>query len=106
LIWRYVVGVVRQVDIGAGEAVLVDELGAHPLLTAPAAEDAVLLDLGGSLNRTDQRWEGRFLMAPGHAAELVAELMTSGAAFSSWDQFAREVAEHVARLAREDRDGG
>lgn len=91
-------GVVRRVEIGAGEAVIVDALAAHPLLTSPAAEDAVMVDLGGTLNRSDERWEGRLLLAPGQAAELVAELMASGAAFSSWDQFTREIAEHVRQV--------
>lgn len=95
---------VRQVDIGAGEAVLVDALAAHPLLTSPSAEDAVLLDLGGKLNRMDERWEGRLLLSPDQAAELVAEIMASGAAFSSWDQFAHLIAEHVARQVQEDRE--
>jgi hypothetical protein len=86
-----VVGVVRQVDIGAGEAVLVDELGAHPLLTSPAAEDAVMLDLGGKLNRRDERWSGRMLMSPGQAAELVAELIAASAQFSTVENFLTEV---------------
>jgi hypothetical protein len=96
------VGQVQTVDIGAGEAVLVDELGAVPILTSPAAQDAVLLDLGGKLNAREERWQGRFLFDPDQAAELVAELLASGGAFSSWEHFVELVAGHTSRLARED----
>jgi len=69
----------EPVHVGEGEAVLVDELGAAPILlqmsdgSAPAR--AVLLDLGGRLNKSAERAWGRFLFAPGQAIELVAELI-------------------------------
>lgn len=63
--------------IGAGEAVLLDELGAAAIETRPAGELAVILDVGGKLNRRHERVSARYLMRIGQAAELVADIVVA-----------------------------
>lgn len=66
-------------QLGAREAVMVDALGSAAMVTQPAGEAAVRLDLAGRLNKDTGRWQGTFLMAPGQVAELIAELTITGA---------------------------
>lgn len=67
-----------MVPLPPGEAVLVDELGSVVIETLPAAERAVVLELGGELTRSGgERFSGKFLMAPGQVGELIADLVRS-----------------------------
>jgi hypothetical protein len=63
--------------VPAGSAVLVDELGSVALETLPAAERGVLLELGGRVNRSEERWSGKFLMSWQQAMELCSDVLTS-----------------------------
>lgn len=65
----------RIVPLPEGGAVLIDQIGAVAIETQPAGEEAVVIDLGGTLNKTDERWKGKFLASPGQAGELVATLV-------------------------------
>jgi hypothetical protein len=60
------------------DAVLLDELGCVAILTVPAEETAVVMDLGGRLNRAHSRVVHRYAMSPAQAAELVVELLEAG----------------------------
>lgn len=72
---------VKMVPLPPGEAVLVDELGSVVIETLPAAEKALLLELGGELVRSDgERFTGKFLFAPGQVGELIADLVSTMAA--------------------------
>lgn len=67
-----------MVPLPPGEAVLLDELGSKVIETLPAAEQAVVLELGGELVRSDgERFTGKFLMSPGQVGELVADLVST-----------------------------
>jgi hypothetical protein len=91
--------VVGMVAIPEGEAVIVEELGAVGLETLPAAERGVLLELGGHMNKSpDSGWSGKFLFAPGQAAELCAELSMAGQAADP--NFMKELEHHLSRLGR------
>lgn len=61
------------VQFGAG-SILLDRLGSAAAVTAPAGEQAIVLDIGGRLNKQTEYVEHRFLMRPEQAAELVADL--------------------------------
>jgi hypothetical protein len=58
----------------AAGAILLDKLGSELAVTAPAGELAIVLDLGGRLNKQTEEAERRFLMRPEQAAELLADL--------------------------------
>jgi len=55
---------------------LVDRLGAKAILAlnSEGTQDAVLLDIGGKLNKLSERIEVRFLFAPAIVDELIEEL--------------------------------
>lgn len=70
-----------------GEAILLDALGAAAFVAQPRGEVGVLLDLEGMTNRPPSRpgkqhparsrRHARFLLAPGQARELIAELQAA-----------------------------
>lgn len=66
----------EEIRLPPGSAILLDALGGVAILTLPKSERAILLDLGGRLNRTEHTAEYRYLLRPEQAAELIAELMT------------------------------
>lgn len=68
----------RMVPIPRGGAVLIDALGAVAIEARPSGEPAVLIELGGRLNKTDERWSGQFLFSVGQAAELLANVAVAG----------------------------
>jgi hypothetical protein len=61
------------VQFAAG-VILLDRLGSEMAVTKPAGELAIILDLGGRLNKQTEDAERRFLMRPEQAAELLADL--------------------------------
>jgi hypothetical protein len=61
-------------EFPAGKAILLDRLGSARAATKPAGELAIILDIGGRLNKQTEHVEHRFLMRPEQAAELVADL--------------------------------
>jgi hypothetical protein len=67
----------ERVDLPPGGAVLVDKLGALAIETEPAGELAILLELGGRLNKLDERSMVAYLMAAGTVAELVANVIVA-----------------------------
>lgn len=88
------------IPLGKDGAVLVDESGAVAIEVTPTGggdqQTAILLELGGKLNKSDDRWKGRFLLAVGQVAELMADLAV--AAKNSGDQdFVRELDVALAR---------
>lgn len=60
---------------------LVDKLGAKAILAlnGDGTQEAVMLDMGGKLNRLDEYIEVRFLFAPGIVDELIEELQRAKA---------------------------
>lgn len=67
----------------AARSILLDRLGAAPAAVLPHAEGepvagGLVLDLGGRINKSDDREEHRYLLTALQAAELVAELSTAG----------------------------
>jgi hypothetical protein len=66
-------------ELKKGEGVLVDELGSEAVSLSPGDRAAVLLELGGRLNKSPRRWKGKFLMNAGQAAELIADITLSAA---------------------------
>jgi hypothetical protein len=64
----------RVIDLPPGEAILLEALGSKAIITAPAAEFGVVLDLDGKLNKLTTREHHRFLLSPGQVAELIADL--------------------------------
>jgi hypothetical protein len=95
---------VEVVQVG-DDAVILDKLGTKAIVTHPAAQDAVLVDLGGTMNGTTDRYARMFMLAPGQAAELCAEIILSGARFSTIEHFMADVAGHVKRLLTEGEAG-
>jgi hypothetical protein len=86
------------------DAVILDELGCKAILTEPSNELAVVLDLGGRLNRTPARVEHRYIMSAGQAAELIADLTIGARAVGgpAWlEELDRELAAAKARLEAE-----
>lgn len=59
------------------DAVLLDELGCIAIRTEPEGALAVILDLGGRLNKTTARVTHRYAMSVPQAAELVANLVVT-----------------------------
>jgi hypothetical protein len=62
------------VQFPAGKAILLDRLGSVLAAAKPSGELAIVLDIGGRLNKQTDDAEHRFLMRPEQAAELVADL--------------------------------
>jgi hypothetical protein len=60
--------------------VLLDGLGAVAMHVQPGNELAVYLELTGRLNKRRERDEAAYLMRPGQAAELIADLVVAGQA--------------------------
>jgi hypothetical protein len=88
------------------DAVLLDELGASAVAIDGQEETpALVVDLGGRLNKTDARVTHRYLMPVGMAAELVANVVVAaqiaGGAFA--DDLERAIAAEQARIAGADR---
>jgi hypothetical protein len=67
----------QRVQMDVGDPVLMDSVGARVILTEPAGDVALLLDLEGKLNKLQERVAHRFLMPVGMAAELIAELLVT-----------------------------
>lgn len=67
----------QHVELGKGGAVIVDELGAVPILTQPSNEEALLIELGGRLNKMQERRKQKYLLSPGQAAELIANIIVA-----------------------------
>lgn len=67
----------ERVRIPAGGAILLDKLGAVAIRTEPDDEHALLIELGGRLNKSDVRRTEAYLLAPGQAAELVAAVVVA-----------------------------
>ena len=65
------------VPLGEGGAVIIDELGSEAIETRPAGELAVVLELGGKINKRDERWNGKFLFSIGQAAEMLASVVVA-----------------------------
>lgn len=95
----------KIVKIPEGGAVIVGQLGSKAIITSPHAQDAVVVELGGSLNKTPARepWSGMFLFSPEQTVELVADLILTGGAFTSVDEFLERVATEIERVANEER---
>lgn len=94
----------ERITIPAGGAVLLDKLGAVAIRTEPADELALLLELGGRLNKFDTsiRSTKAYLMGAGHAAELIAAIVVAvqrlrEAGDDEALEFARELDEAVKR---------
>lgn len=67
----------ERVNLGEGEAILLDALGARAIKLSPSGEVALMLDLEGRLNKRPDRDVARYLLPPGAAAELVAALIAA-----------------------------
>lgn len=67
----------EPIDLPAGAGIIVDRLGSVAVITAPAAEAAIVLDLGGRLNKQEDDVEHRYLFAPGQVTELIVDLVGS-----------------------------
>lgn len=75
--------------------VLLDSIGAVALKLSPTGELGVYLELGGRVNKRQERDEGAYLMPPAMAAELVAELIVAGHAAGG--DLAEELLAHIDR---------
>lgn len=67
----------ERVNLGEGEAILLDALGARVIWLQPSDEVALMLDLEGRLNKSPERDVARYLMTVDQAAELVAALVVA-----------------------------
>lgn len=85
------------IALGPGEAVILDMLGAEAIETQPAGETAILLELGGRLNKSADRWRGKFLMSAPQSAELIATIVVAARRGGSTEW----IAEFDAALERE-----
>lgn len=79
--------------------VIVDELGAVATRTQPRGEMAVYLEVGGRLNKRQERDARALLLSVGQAAELMAELVVAGHA--GGPVFGRELEAAIERKQRE-----
>jgi hypothetical protein len=75
--------------------VITDSLGAVAMITAPRNELAIYLELGGRLNKRQERDEAGYLLAVGRAAELMASLVVAGQAGGR--EFSGELEAAIAR---------
>lgn len=73
---------------GDEDVVIVEKLGTAAIRTQPHNELAVVMDVGGRLNKQNERRERRFIMSPEIAAELVADIVVSATEFP---EFAAEL---------------
>lgn len=89
-----------RVDLAAGEGVLLEALGALAVRTEPAGELALVVDLAGKLNKRPDRVHTRYLMAPGQAGELIAEILVAAQALGD-AAFAVSMEAALARKQRE-----
>lgn len=92
--------------MGEGYACLVDEVGAVGFLSSPTVrqvkpETGIRLDLGGKLNKLPDRYFGRFLLSPGQAGELVAELIVAAESLGARDVLMDELRAAIERGANE-----
>lgn len=94
------------VKIPEGGAVIVGQLGSKAIITSPSAQDAVVLELGGTLNKSGEPWSGMFLISPEQTVELVADLILTGGAFTSVDEFLERVATEIGRVANSEGGAG
>jgi hypothetical protein len=67
----------ERINLGAGDAILLDSLGARAIRLTPSNRVGVMVDLEGRLNKREDRHFGRYLLSPGQAAELVASLVAA-----------------------------
>jgi hypothetical protein len=67
----------EMVGLPEGAAVLLDKLGVLPIETTPHRQKALLMELGGRLNKTSTDWIGQFLLAPKQGAELIANIVVA-----------------------------
>lgn len=67
----------EHINLGAGDAILLDALGARAIRVSPSNEVGLMLDLEGRLSKTKDRYFGRYLLSAGQAAELVASLVAA-----------------------------
>jgi hypothetical protein len=67
----------ERINLGAGDAILLDSLGARAIRVTPSDEIGLMLDLGGRLNKRPDRDVARYLLSPGQAAELVGSLVAA-----------------------------
>lgn len=67
----------EHINLGAGDAILLEALGARAIRVTPSNEIGLMLDLEGRLNRREDRYFSRYLLSPGQAAELVASLVAA-----------------------------
>ena len=67
----------EHINLGAGDAILLEALGARAIRVTPSDEIGLMVDLEGRLNRREDRHFGRYLLSPGQAAELVASLVAA-----------------------------
>lgn len=79
--------------------VLLDSVGAVALKLSPTGELAVYLELGGRVNKRQERDEGAYLMPPAMGAELVAEVIV--AANAAGTDVADELMAHLDRKRAE-----
>lgn len=77
-------------------AVIVDSIGAVGMILAPGKQRALYLEVAGRLNKRQERDEGAMLLAPGQAAELVADVVVAVQAIGDRG-FAQEFEEALAR---------
>lgn len=73
---------------GDEEVVIVERIGTAAIRTTPHNELAVVMDIGGRLNKREETRERRFIMSPEIAAELVADIVVSATEFP---EFAAEL---------------
>lgn len=67
----------ERVNLGEGEAILLDALGARAIRATPTGQVGLMLDLEGRLNKRPERDVARYLLTAGQAAELVASLIAA-----------------------------
>lgn len=57
--------------------ILLDTLNAEAVALRPSGEQAVVLELGGRVNKSERRLQLRFGISPGQAGELIAALVVA-----------------------------
>jgi hypothetical protein len=95
----------QVIQLDTGDAMLLDALGAQAValrLGDGEPEIGICLDLEGRLNKLQIRDAHRYLLAPGQAAELIAELVVAAQAAAAQSPAGRAFAvELEAAIARE-----
>lgn len=82
------------VQFGEG-VILLDRLGSAMAFTTPHGELAVMLDIGGRLNKQTEDVEHRFLMRPEQAAELIADLSLTLGQVENYEEILAAAFEHA-----------